>query len=67
MNNLQEKIKQIKKQAISIKYLAKLSEINISTLYSFTSGQRNLSKEKQEKLNNILNMLLNKQKEDFTL
>ena len=54
---LKEKINIAKKKGVSIKLLSELSNIKPSTLYAFSSGQRNLSPEKEEKLNNVLNSL----------
>lgn len=52
--NLQEKIIIAKRKGISIKLIAELTNINVSTLYAVSSGKRNLSPEKEEKVNNIL-------------
>lgn len=52
--NLQEKITIAKRKGISIKLIAELTNINVSTLYAVSSGKRNLSPEKEEKVNNIL-------------
>jgi transcriptional regulator with XRE-family HTH domain len=57
--NTQEKIEYLKKSGITIKLLSKLSNIAESTLYSYTSGKRNLSIEKEEKLSAILDNLIN--------
>lgn len=54
---LKEKIEIAKKKGVTIKLLSELSNIKTSTLYAFTSGKRNLSPEKEEKINNILNSL----------
>lgn len=54
---LKEKISLAKKQGVSIKFLSQLSNINVNTIYAFTSGNRELSPEKKEKLNNILDTL----------
>lgn len=55
---LKEKIAFAKKQGISIKLLSQLSNINVNTIYAFTSGNRELSLEKKEKLSNILDTLI---------
>lgn len=56
--NLKEQLKLAKEQGISIKLIANLSNINVSTLYAFSSGKRNLSPEKEEKVIKVLNSLL---------
>lgn len=58
MDNLHKMLLQAKKQGITIKYLAQLSDINISTLYNFSCGKRKLSKEKEEKIKKILLYIL---------
>ena len=54
---LKEKIILAKQKGVSIKLLSELSDIKVNTLYAYSSGQRNLSPEKEEKINNILNSL----------
>ena len=54
---LKEKILLAKEKGVSFKLLSQLSNININTIYSFTSGRRNLSPEKKEKISNILDSL----------
>ena len=56
--SLREKMLSLKKDGISIKFMALKTEIAESTLYAFSSGARELSKEKAEKLENLLNLLL---------
>lgn len=56
--SLREKMLLLKKNGISIKFMALKTEIAESTLYAFSSGARELSKEKAEKLENLLNLLL---------
>ena len=51
---LREKLLCCKKQGISIKFIAEQINIKPATLYAFSSGNRNLSLEKQEKLKNFL-------------
>lgn len=53
---LKEKLLKCKKQGISIKYIAEQTNIKPATLYAYTSGARNLSPEKQEKLENFLSI-----------
>ena len=48
----------LKKQGITYKFLSYLTEINQNTIYNYTSGTRNLSKEKEEKLEKYINILL---------
>lgn len=57
---LKEMLLECKRQGISIKYIADQTEIKVSTLYAFSSGQRNLSTEKQNKLSNFLNIYFSK-------
>lgn len=54
---LKEKIILAKQKGVSIKLLSELSNIKVNTLYAYSCGQRNLSPEKEEKINNILNSL----------
>lgn len=56
--NLKEKILLLKEQGISYKYLANITNINQNTLYGYTAGQRNLSLEKEEKLEKYIDILL---------
>lgn len=56
--SLREKMLSLKKDGVSIKFMALKTEITESTLYAFSSGARELSKEKAEKLENLLNALL---------
>lgn len=51
-------IKLAKGKGISIKDLSAMADINTRTLYNFNCGSRNLSKEKEEKIRNILFSLL---------
>lgn len=59
---LKEKILLLKDNGISYKFLSYLTDINTNTIYSFTSGQRNLSIEKLEKLEKYVNKLLSLKK-----
>lgn len=43
-----------KQKGYSIKLISELTKININTLYAFTSGKRQLSPEKEEKLIQVL-------------
>lgn len=52
--NTKERIKLAKDKGYSIKLISSLTNINVNTLYAFTSGKRNLSPEKEEKLNQVL-------------
>lgn len=56
--SLREKMLSLKRDGVSIKFMALKTEITESTLYAFSSGARELSKEKAEKLENLLNTLL---------
>lgn len=60
MNDLRLLLQQAKQQGINIKYIATQTDINVTTLYSFSCGRRNLSKEKAEKVLQFLNTILNK-------
>ena len=53
-----ERINQAKEKGITLKMLSKATDIKVSTLYSFNCGKSNLSKEKEEKLNKILDFYL---------
>lgn len=55
---LKEKMLSLKKDGIAIKFMAQKTEIAESTLYSFSCGARELSKEKAEKLEKLLDTLL---------
>lgn len=52
--DIKEKIQIAKTKGISIKLLSELTGININTLYGYTSGKRNLSPEKEEKILQVL-------------
>lgn len=56
--SLREKLLLLKKEGLTIKFIAKKTEIAESTLYAFSSGVRELSKEKAEKLEAFLDSLL---------
>ena len=49
---------QLKKAGISIKFMSLKTQITESTLYAFSCGARELSKEKAEKLEILLDTLL---------
>lgn len=55
---LREKMSKLKKDGVSIKFMSLKTEIAESTLYSFSCGVRELSKEKAEKLEKLLDTLL---------
>lgn len=59
--NLKEKMLELKKAGVSIKFMSLKTGISESTLYAFSCGARDLSKEKAEKLENLLNILLSLQ------
>lgn len=50
-----KKILLAKEKGYSIKLISQLTNININTLYAFTSGKRMLSPEKEEKIRQVLN------------
>lgn len=56
--SLREKLLHLKTEGVTIKFIAKKVEITESTLYAFSSGTRELSKEKAEKLEVLLDTLL---------
>lgn len=56
--DLKEKLLLLKEQGISYKFISYLTDINSTTIYSYSSGQRNLSPEKIEKLEKYVNILL---------
>lgn len=53
-----EKLNQAKEKGITLKMISSASDINVSTIYSYNCGKSNLSKEKEEKLNKILDFFL---------
>lgn len=53
-----EMIKEARVKGITIKNLADMTDINVKTLYNYSCGYRNISKEKEEKIRNILSCLL---------
>jgi len=53
-----ELIKLAREKGITIKALAEMTNIKVRTLYNYSCGYRNLSKEKEEKIRNILSCLL---------
>ena len=55
---LKDKMLEVKKAGISIKFMSLKTEITESTLYAFSCGARELSKEKAEKLERLLDALL---------
>lgn len=56
--SLREKLALLKSEGLTIKFIAKKIEMTESTLYAFSSGARELSKEKAEKLEILLDTLL---------
>lgn len=56
--SLREKLLHLKAEGVTIKFIAKKVEMTESTLYAFSSGARELSKEKAEKLEILLDTLL---------
>lgn len=52
--NTREKLIQAKEKGITLKMIAQITDINVSTLYSYNCGKSNLSKEKEEKVNKAL-------------
>ena len=56
--NLKEKLLLLKKRGVSYKFLSYLTDINSTTIYSYSSGQRNLSQEKIDKIQKYVDMLL---------
>lgn len=56
--SLREKLALLKSDGLTIKFIAKKLGITESTLYAFSSGARELSKEKAEKLEAFLNLIL---------
>lgn len=55
---LRDKLLQAKEEGLTIKFIAKKINIMESTLYAFSCGVRELSKEKAEKLNSFLDLIL---------
>lgn len=58
MNKTHNLMTKAKEKGITIKYLSQLTDININTLYNYSSGKRNLSKDKELKLQTILSKLI---------
>ena len=58
--SLREQLLECKKQGWSIKFIAEQTSIKPATLYAFTSGNRNLSPEKQEKIFQFLSIYYKK-------
>ena len=56
--DLKEQLLLLKEQGISYKFLSYLTDINTATIYSYSSGKRNLSPEKIEKIQKYVNILL---------
>ena len=53
-----ELIKLARSRGITIKALSEMTNISVRTLYNFNCGSRNLSKEKEEKVQAILSFLI---------
>lgn len=53
-----ELIKLARTKGITIKALSDMTDISVKTLYNFNCGSRNLSKEKEEKVQAILSFLI---------
>ena len=53
-----ELIKLARSRGITIKALSDMTDISVKTLYNFNCGSRNLSKEKEEKIQAILSFLI---------
>ena len=56
-----QKLKEARKKGITIKYLALLSNIKANTLYQYNCGYRNLSIQKEQKIQKILEDILKEQ------
>ena len=56
--DLKEKMLKLKKAGVAIKFMSLKTGISESTLYAFSCGARDLSKEKAEKLEILLDTLL---------
>ena len=56
--NLRDKVLELKKAGVSIKFMSLKTKITESTLYAFSCGARELSKEKAEKLERLVDILL---------
>ena len=55
---LKEKIDYLKTKGLTIKLISNQTNIKENTLYNFTSGKRNLSSEKEEKIENFISIFL---------
>ena len=53
-----EMIIKAREKGFTIKTIANITNINLSTLYNYNCGRNNLSKEKEEKVRNALFILL---------
>lgn len=56
---LREKLTIAKEKGLTIKLISYLTEINEATIYSFSRGKRNLSKEKGEKVDFVIDKVFN--------
>lgn len=56
--NTRDLIKLARDKGLTIKTISELTDINVRTLYSFNCGCRELSKEKEEKIKQLLFFLL---------
>ena len=55
---LKEKLLYLKQEGLTIKFIAKATALTESTLYAFSCGARELSKEKAEKLEKFLDAII---------
>lgn len=53
-----ELIKLARTRGITIKALSDMTNISVKTLYNYNCGSRNLSKEKEEKIQAVLSFLI---------
>ena len=61
--DLKEKLSYLKDVGISYKFISYLTNINQNTIYNFICGKRNLSPEKEEKINKCVNEILSLEKQ----
>ncbi len=60
MNHIREKVKELKdKYNVNYIYFSKQLKMHQNSFYNFMSGTRELSEEKEEKLNQIVERLQN--------
>ena len=52
-----ERLRKAREQGITLKMIALATDINLNTIYAYSCGKINLCKEKEEKINKVLDIL----------